>query len=149
MSKRQWEVSMVSYGIYCNWNKDSHDLPEIVKFTAEIPCSPKVEFGYILNIKKAKGVKISFRMIHPPFKNSAGQKAPDFTGELYVKSNDWDFYLGDTFWEPLEDKVGTWRLLTELDGEVIADKTFIISPLQGHLYETEVLSFQDNLGIDF
>ena len=41
-----------------------------------------------------------------------------------MKTNDWDFYLGDTIWLPIEDKLGQWRMTLELDGEIIADKTF-------------------------
>ena len=51
---------------------------------------------------------------------------PPFDGEEYIRSNDWDFYLGDTLWEPLENKVGDWRMTLELDGKIIADKTFTV-----------------------
>ncbi|MDA7915534.1 DUF3859 domain-containing protein, partial [bacterium] len=43
---------------------------------------------------------------------------------VYIKTNDWDFYLGDTVWEPMHDKLGNWRMTLELDGKVVADKTF-------------------------
>ena len=33
-----------------------------------------------------------------------------FDGELYVHNNDWDFYLGDTIWAPIN--------------KIIAGKTF-------------------------
>jgi len=32
--------------------------------------------------------------------------------------------LGDTVWEPIEDKIGDWRMTLSLAGKVIADKTF-------------------------
>lgn len=35
-------------------------------------------------------------------------------------------YLGDTLWEPLENKVGDWRMTLELDERIIADKTFVV-----------------------
>ncbi|MGL5620304.1 MAG: DUF3859 domain-containing protein, partial [Tannerellaceae bacterium] len=38
--------------------------------------------------------------------------------------NDWQFFLGDTVWAPIEDKVGTWTLITYLDGKEIARKSF-------------------------
>ena len=117
---------MTSYGIYKGWDKTSKDLPVIQKFTEEIPARLGIEFGYILNIKKAKGKKLSFRIEHPPFKGEDGKVMPAFTGEIYVKTNDWDFFLGDTIWEPVSDKVGIWRLVTEIDGEIIADKNFQI-----------------------
>jgi hypothetical protein len=47
-----------------------------------------------------------------------------FEGNVYVKDNDWSFYLGDTVWEPIEDKIGNWRMTLSLAGKVIADKTF-------------------------
>lgn len=47
-----------------------------------------------------------------------------FDGIEYVKDNNWDFYLGDTLWAPIENKVGDWRMTLELKGKIIADKTF-------------------------
>jgi hypothetical protein len=47
-----------------------------------------------------------------------------FEGIVYIKDNDWSFYLGDTVWEPIEDKIGDWRMTLSLAGKVIADKTF-------------------------
>lgn len=47
-----------------------------------------------------------------------------FDGEEYVGSNDWDFYLGDTIWAPIENKLGIWRMTIELGGKVIAEKRF-------------------------
>ena len=41
-----------------------------------------------------------------------------------MKSNDWDFYLGDTIWLPLEDKIGDWQMTLAFDGELVAEKTF-------------------------
>jgi len=51
---------------------------------------------------------------------------PPFTGDVYVRSNEWQFFLGDTVWEPVADKCGTWRLIVELEGEIMADKSFQI-----------------------
>jgi hypothetical protein len=60
----------------------------------------------------ARGGKITFRIEHPPF-----------VGELYVKINDFRFFLSDTVWAPVEDKRGAWRLITWLDGDKVADET--------------------------
>jgi hypothetical protein len=38
--------------------------------------------------------------------------------------NDWNFYLGDTIWEPVADKLGTWRMTVESNGKIVADKSF-------------------------
>lgn len=124
--KITWELS--SWGIYRNWDRDSRELPEIVKFSEKIPARLGIEFGYILHLKKAKGKKIAFTIEHPPFPDDSGEVAPPFTGEVYVRSNNWEFFLGDTIWEPVHDKIGTWRLTVKLDGKIIADKSFSIVP---------------------
>ena len=108
MPKPKFTWKIVSYGIYVNWDRDSKDLPDIVKFSETIPARIGVEFGYILNIKKAKGKKLYFCIEHPPFTDEKGDVMPSFSGELYVRTNDWHFFLGDTIWEPVHDKVGEW-----------------------------------------
>ena len=113
---------MHSYGQYDGWDRDSRILPSLVKITTEIDTALDVEFGYILRIRNARNSKITFRIEHPPFKNDDGETAPPFDGELYVKTNDFRFFLGDTIWAPVEDKRGEWRLITWLDGETIAYK---------------------------
>ncbi len=119
---------MTSYGIYKNWDKGSKELPEIEKFSDTIPARLDIEFGYILNIKKARGKELHFCIEHPPFTDAADELMPPFTGKLYVRTNDWHFFLGDTIWEPVFDKIGPWRLITTMDGQVLADKTFSIVP---------------------
>lgn len=126
MAKSKSTYEMISWGIYQGWDRSSKSLPKLMAHETTIPARLGIEFGYILNIKKAKGKKVHFCIDHPPFFDSSGNISPPFTGDLYVKSNDWDFYLGDTLWDPIEDKVGEWRLVTELDGEVIAEKIFHI-----------------------
>lgn len=126
MAKKKSEVSMHSYGVYDGWERESKELPELVRITTEVEAALDVEFGYILRIRNARNSKIVFRIEHPPFKNSTGDIAPPFDGELYVKTNDFRFFLGDTIWAPVEDKRGEWRLTTWLDGEKIADKTLML-----------------------
>jgi hypothetical protein len=123
MAKKKPLVNMHSYGLYDGWNRESKELPGLIKITTEIPAALEVEFGYILRIQHARNGKITFRIEHPPFKDSRGETAPAFTGELYVKTNDFRFFLGDTVWAPVEDKRGDWRLITWLDGKQVADKT--------------------------
>ena len=124
MSRRSKpEVEMHSYGVYEGWDRSSRELPVLVRITDGIEAQIGVEFGYILRIRHARNSKITFRIEHPPFANSSGRPAAPFTGELYVKSNDFRFFLGDTVWEPLEDKRGDWRLMTWLDDQLVADKT--------------------------
>jgi hypothetical protein len=49
-----------------------------------------------------------------------------FTGEVYVRNNDWDFYLGDSLWEPMNNRTGDWRMVIELDALIIAEKKFSV-----------------------
>jgi len=117
---------MHSHGLYDGWDRDSKALPNLVEITTEIEAALELEFGYILRIRNARNARITFRIEHPPFKGDAGGTAPPFTGELYVKTNDFRFFLGDTVWAPVADKRGAWRLITWLDGEKVADKTLIL-----------------------
>lgn len=118
-------VKMESYGLYTPLNKQGKELPKLIRFTDEIPAELGIEFGYILHIRKARGLKLTFQIDHPPFLRD-GQIDPPFTGELYVRSNDWKFFLGDTTWEPLVDKLGPWRIRSWLDGRAVADRTLTL-----------------------
>jgi hypothetical protein len=126
MAKKKAEVRIESCGLYTPLDKGGKDLPKLVRFTDEIPCEPGVEFGYILHIRKGRGMKLTFRIDHPPFVSSDGEPAPPFTGEEYIRSNDWKFFLGDTTWEPIDDKAGDWRIRTWLDGDLVADRTLTL-----------------------
>lgn len=126
MAKKKLQVKIKSYGIYTAFDRESKQLPQIQEFTTEIPAQIGIEFGYILNIKKARGEKLTFIIDHPPFADSQGQIAPPFTGEIYIRSNDFNFFLGDTIWQPADDKVGPWTLKTFWNGTLIADKTLQI-----------------------
>lgn len=129
MAKRSPVVEMVSYGIYKEWDSRSKELPKIIDFTTKIPADEEIEFGYIVNIKKAKGEVIEFCIDHPGVKGKKGQILEPFTGEMHVGSNDWDFYLGDTIQllDPIdgfESNIGKWRMTIQLGNKVISDKTF-------------------------
>ncbi len=117
---------MKSFGIYERFDNDAKDLPRFQERTAKIPYREDIEFGYVLHITGGKGKKLTFQIDHPPFKNDSGQIAPSFTGEIYINSNDYKFYLGDRVWLPLEDKQGPWRLRTFCEKKTIADKTLTI-----------------------
>lgn len=119
-------VVLKSFGIYSKWDSDSKEIPQLIKYTDSIPAELEIEFGYILHIQKAKGELIEFIIDHPPFKNNNDKIAPPFEGQQYVQSNDYYFFLGDTLWAPLEDKVGKWRLRSYINKELIADKTLTI-----------------------
>jgi hypothetical protein len=126
MPAKKPAVSIHSYGLYTRWDRDSKSLPDLVKITTEIEAALDVEFGYTLRILNARNSKIRFCIEHPPFMDSSGNPAQPFEGELYVKTNDFRFFLGDTVWLPIEDKRGEWRLITWLDGKKVADKTLLL-----------------------
>ncbi len=124
MSKRQPEIRIKSFGIYSKWDGDSKELPRICEFTTQIPAELDIEFGFVVNIKGAKNQPLDFCIYHPAIPDADGNIRPPFDGIVFIKTNDWNFYLGDTIWSPIEDKLGDWRMTLELDRKIIADKTF-------------------------
>jgi hypothetical protein len=126
MPKQKPDVKIESCGLYTPLDKEGKDLPKLIRFTDEIPCELGVEFGYILHIRKARGLKLTFEIDHPGVTDAQGNIRPPFTGEEYVRSNDWKFFLGDTTWEPIEDKAGPWHIRSWLNGELIADRTLTL-----------------------
>ncbi|WP_096085367.1 DUF3859 domain-containing protein [Agaribacterium haliotis] len=126
MPKSKTEVKLVSYGIYSQWDSESKDLPKLLKFTTDIPAEIDIEFGFIVNIKKAKGKQLHYCIKHPGILDENGQLRAAFRGTVYVRDNNWSFFLGDTIWPPIADKLGAWHLSLELDGKLIAEKTFEI-----------------------
>lgn len=124
MGKKNIQVKLESYGIYTKFEKEGNRLPDIKEFTHKIPARLDVEFGYILNIRRARGEILKFRIDHPPFEDKSGRPAPAFEDEIYIDSNDYNFFLGDTLWEPLENKLGEWKLTCWIKGERIAEETF-------------------------
>lgn len=115
---------MYSYGEYSKWERDSKQIPKILNFSTEIEAEIGTEFGYVLHVKQAKGEKLGFKINHPPFTDEKGNWRPPFTGEQFIRTNDFEFYLGDCIWEPLDDKLGTWELTTYYNGKVVANKVF-------------------------
>lgn len=49
-----------------------------------------------------------------------------FSGEEYIKQNDWRFFIGDTIWSPIENKAGPWRIALAIDDVIYTDETFNI-----------------------
>jgi len=105
----------VSHGIYSGWDPESDALPTLVSYTDTVPARLGIEFGYILRIRKARGKKLRWRIEHPPFPGKDGAVAPPFTGQFIVPASDYHFFLGDTIWEPVADKLGDWTLSTVVD----------------------------------
>tara|TARA_R110001583_G_scaffold8952_3_gene42267 strand:+ start:12221 stop:12655 length:435 start_codon:yes stop_codon:yes gene_type:complete len=143
MARQKPVFKMLSYGIYHGWDAKSKSLPKIKEFTTDIPAQIDIEFGFIINIKKARGKKIFYYIDHPSIHDKAGNPMSTFTGEVHVTNNDWDFYLGDTIWAPILDKCGQWNIYIELDNTMIAQKIFnIINPTQ----KEDETDFWKNLG---
>ena len=117
------DVFIESYGLYKGWSNNANELPEIVKFTTDIPVNGQSEFGMILHIKKSRGKKLTFRIDHPKWLKDGQIEAP-FTGEVPIKNNDYKFFIGDHFWEPFEDRAGNWVITVWLDDKKCASKTF-------------------------
>ncbi len=124
MAKRRPTFEMYSYGEYAEWDRESREIPKIMDFTTDIKARIGTEFGYVLHIKNGKGETVQFKIDHPPFKGDDGKIQPPFTGEQFIRTNDFEFYLGDGIWEPLEDKLGKWELSTFHEGKVVAHKIF-------------------------
>lgn len=126
MAKKNPDIRMVSYGRYTPFEKGGKELPKVLEFTTQIPARLGEEFGYILNIRQGRGLTLDFTIEHPPFADGDGNIAPPFTGEMFIDSNEYRFFLGDTIWAPPEDKIGDWTLTTRLNDAEIARKTFHI-----------------------
>lgn len=124
MPKRKIVVRMRSFGIYTRWDAHAKDLPKIQEFTTDVPAVLDIEFGFIVNIQNAKNQPLEYCIYHPDIPDDQGKPRAPFDGTVYVPTNDWDFYLGDTIWEPIENKLGPWRMTLELNDQIIADKTF-------------------------
>jgi hypothetical protein len=123
MGKKKIDIELYSYGEYSTWDRESREIPKLVSIAETIPAEIGTEFGYVLKIKRGKGEKLTFRIDHPPFTDDQGELRPPFTGEQYIQSNTYEFFLGDCIWEPLEDKLGKWTMTTYLNGKMIAQKT--------------------------
>lgn len=115
---------MRSFGIYSKWDSKAKELPDLRDVTTDVPAEIDIEFGFIINVVGGKNRELWFCIDHPGILDSQGNRRAAFDGTVYIKKNDWDFYLGDTIWNPIEDKLGPWRMHVELDGKVVAEKTF-------------------------
>ena len=118
------EVSIKTWGIYSTWDRSSRELPKIIERTTTVEAVIDVEFGMVVNIVGAKNMPLDFCIDHPGIRDDQGKVRRPFDGTVFVKTNDWDFYLGDTIWEPVADKLGDWRMTLEMDGRLVAEKTF-------------------------
>ncbi|MGL1958463.1 MAG: DUF3859 domain-containing protein [Colwellia sp.] len=127
MAKQKPIYSITTYGIYKHWDEHSKELPKIIEFTQKVNAKENIEFGFTLNVKKAKGKKLTYTIYHPNIPDDQGLVMPPFSGDIYVENNNWDFYLGDCIWPPIDNKLGVWRMTIDLNGQVIAEKSFEVT----------------------
>jgi len=128
MKRRKPAFKIYNYGEYEPWDRESKAIPKIRNFATEIEAESGTEFGYVLRIKNGKGATLSFKIEHPPFTDESGSIMPPFTGEQFIRTNDFEFYLGDCVWDPPEDKMGIWELTTYFEGKIVAWKKFKLIP---------------------
>lgn len=126
MAKRKPIVKMRSYGIYTQWDSGSKELPDLKDVTTQVPAKVDIEFGFIVQIQNAKNTELTYCIDHPGIKDASGNTRAPFDGTVFVKTNDWSFFLGDTIWEPISDKLGDWHMHIEIDGKIVAEKTFTV-----------------------
>lgn len=124
------QVRIKTWGIYSQWDKESKELPKILELTTRVEAVIDIEFGMVVNVIGAKNMPLDFCIDHPGIRDDKGKVRRPFDGTVFVKTNDWDFYLGDTIWNPIKDKLGAWRMTLEMDGELIAEKTFEVVPAE-------------------
>lgn len=122
MAKKKVECKMDSFGRYTRWERGGKELPELLEYRDRLKGEIDMEFGMILQIRNAKGKKIEFCIKHPPFRDDKGNVTPDFEGYEYATRNDYTFFIGDSIWEPLHDKLGTWEIIVWLEGNELARK---------------------------
>ncbi len=122
-SNRPIEVELINYGIYSEWDRNNNNLPKFIELSDKVEARLGVEFGMIVEIRKARGRYLDFEIDHPPFTDKDGAIVPPFTGTFRVKHNPFQFFLGDTIWDPVQDKRGFWKLSILMEEEVLITKT--------------------------
>jgi hypothetical protein len=115
-------VEIISYGKYSGWVSENKELPELEQLTDRVKAGKDIEFGMIVEIRKAKGRYIHYCIEHPPFRDENNQVVPSFTGEYQIRTNPARFFLGDSINHPVEEKKGTWTLKIQMDDEILAQK---------------------------
>ena len=124
MAKRKPEFRLRTYGIYTKWDSASKELPRVVEVTTRVRAVIDVEFGFVVNVRGGKNLSLDYCIDHPGILDAEGNRRLPFDGSVYVKTNDWNFFLGDTIWSPIDEKLGQWHLSLSMNGAVVAEKTF-------------------------
>lgn len=116
------EVEIISYGKYTPWDRDSKSLPELLEMSEVVKAEVGVEFGMLVEIRKGKGRYLDYQIDHPPFTDEYGVPSPPFEGVHQIRTNPHIFFLGDTIWEPVADKIGAWTMSIFCEDILLASK---------------------------
>jgi hypothetical protein len=127
MAKTNPIFKIESFGIYDGFDDAGKSLPKISQHTVLIPAQIDIEFGLTLSAKKAKGISLDWCIKHPNICDKKGKEMAPFEGSVIVRNNDWRFYLGDTIWLPVDDKVGNWHMYIQYNNSVVAQQTFDVT----------------------
>ncbi len=133
MAKMKAELKILNYGIYDKFDQQDKDLPTLIEFTDKIPARVGTEFGVTVEIRKARGDIMQWRIEHPPFFDSKGIPVDAFTGEFRVNGSEYKFFLGDSLFEPLADMLGFWHLTISCQGKELMSKKLKVVPLAEYL----------------
>ena len=134
MAKRKPVHRVLSQGIHDRFEKGGAGLPRLLEPTLRVEAAVGREFGFVLHLERAKGMRVLWEIDHPGVPDAAdprgvgGPALPPFRGSEFVPTPVWDFYLGDALWEPLERMVGPWRLSVTLDGKLLHRAEFLVFP---------------------
>lgn len=140
MARKRPQVDEVSYGLYDRFDPSGKGLPRVVEFTTAVPPEVGREFGYVLKIRGGRGLTIEFEIDHPRVPDADGAVMEPFRGREFVRSSEFEFFLGDALWGPVEWMVGEWRLTTWLEGKRVHRRTFEVMPPPPELGEVELES---------
>lgn len=110
MPRRSPDIKLISRGLYTAFKRDSNKLPRLIEATRIVPASLDSEFGCIIEVRGGRGLILPFTIEHPTFTDEQGQTVPTFEGEFFIDANEYRMFVGDTLWEPLENKVGRWTI---------------------------------------
>lgn len=129
MPRRIPKISIANYGRYSTWDKRSRELPKLIKYTSTIEAVDGNEFGIIIDVDNLKGKVLNFIIKHPPILDDDGNLLPYFKGDLHVKTNHTQFFVGDGIWLPIENKLGEWEVVILYEKkEVVSQKFMIVAP---------------------
>ena len=128
MSKKKKPIitKLISYGLYAKWSNSCDELPKFLKHTTTIPGRIESEFGFMLEIKNGRGKNVDYVVKHPRFTDQNNNVEPIFTGTIPIRKSPFTVYIGETLWEPIDDKIGSWELTAKIDGKVIHREKFNI-----------------------